>query len=620
MVEDTRVGTEVAGYRIEALIGRGGMGAVYLAQHLRLGRRVALKLLAPELASNQKFRERFLRESTIAASIDHPNIVPIYDADEDDGVLFLAMRYVEGTDLRGLIVSEGRLDPARTASIAQQLGDALDVAHAKGLVHRDVKPGNVLVTPRRDANGRDHVYLSDFGLTKRALSVSGLTQTGQIVGTIDYVAPEQVKGDPVDGRADEYSLTCLLYQCLTASVPFPRDIEVAVLWAHVQEPPPSLTEKGFAKQVDAVFGKGLAKEPKDRYGTCGELASAFAEAVGVRGGLARPRPVRPKKQWRWMAIGAMAAVVALAVVAGLLLFGGGTTVVPGVNTVARIDAGAMTFDQPIAVGRSPNGIAFGDGSGWVTNDDDQTVQRIDPDTGQAVGSATSTSDHPTGIAGGPEGVFITTGYAAPSQVLAVNPNTAQAQPACDVPSSTFAIAQAGGSLWLAVANTGDVWRLDPGQCDHDAGQLGNGADPEVIAAGGDPFDVWIGDGVTPTVYRVDPVTLEAQPFGVGGSPSGIAIGSGSIWVSLDQRDAVVRLDAGTGQSQNTIQLADTGCDGPKGIAVGSDGVWVGCYGSQLMVLIDPQGDDVVATLKVNGSPDAVVADDAGNVWVTIRTQ
>src|SRR5262245_36156144 len=158
MAVEKRVGNEVAGYRIEELIGRGGMGAVYLAEHLRLGRRVALKLLAPELASNEKFRERFLRESTIAASIDHPNIVPIYDADEEDGVLFLAMRYVEGTDLRGLIVSEGRLDPVRTASIAQQLGDALDVAHEKGLVHRDVKPGNVLVTPRRDANGRDHVY------------------------------------------------------------------------------------------------------------------------------------------------------------------------------------------------------------------------------------------------------------------------------------------------------------------------------------------------------------------------------------------------------------------------------------------------------------------------------
>jgi len=156
MAEDTRIGTEIAGYRIEELIGRGGMGAVYLARHLRLGRMVALKLLAPELAGNQKFRDRFLRESKLAASIDHPNIVPIYDADEADGVLFLAMRYVDGTDLRGLIISEGRIDPTRTAAIAQQLGDALDAAHDRGLVHRDVKPANVLITPRHDPTGRDH--------------------------------------------------------------------------------------------------------------------------------------------------------------------------------------------------------------------------------------------------------------------------------------------------------------------------------------------------------------------------------------------------------------------------------------------------------------------------------
>ncbi len=621
MAEDTRVGTEVAGYRIEELIGRGGMGAVYLAEHVRLGRKVALKLLAPELAGNEKFRDRFLRESKLAAAIDHPNIVPIYDADEAEGVLFLAMRFVEGTDLRGLITSEGRLDPPRTASIAQQLGDALDVAHAKGLVHRDVKPANVLVTPRRDSAGRDHAYLSDFGLTKRALSVSGLTQTGQIVGTIDYVAPEQVKGDPVDGKADQYSMGCLLYQCLTGEVPFPRDIEVAVLWAHVQEPAPSLAGQGFGKRVDAVVDKALAKEPKDRYDSCGELAAAFSEAVGVRAGPGRIRQIRPRRtRRRWVVVGISVAVIVLAVVGGLVLFGGGTTFVPGVNTVARIGADSGAFDEPIAVGRSPNGIAFAGGGGWVTNDDDQTVQQLDPDTGETVGSATSTSDHPTGIAGGPEGVFITTGYATPSQVLSVNPRTSQAQPACDVPSSTFGIAQGDGSLWVAVANAGEVWRLDPGPCDHQTGHLPDGADPEVIAAGGAPFQVWVGDGVAPTAYRVDPDTLKAQPFGVGGSPSGIAIGSDSVWVSVDQRDAVVRLDAATGQSQNTIQLADAGCDGPTGIAVGADGVWVGCSGSGLMVLIDPQTDHVVATLDVNGSPDAVVADQDGDVWVTVRTQ
>jgi serine/threonine-protein kinase len=623
MAEDTRIGTEVAGYRIEALIGRGGMGAVYLAEHLRLGRKVALKLLAPELAENQKFRDRFLRESKIAASIDHPNIVPIYDADEVDGVLFLAMRYVEGTDLRELISAEERLDPARTAAMAQQLGDALDVAHARGLVHRDVKPGNVLVTPRRDPTGRDHAYLSDFGLTKRALSVSGLTQTGQIVGTIDYVAPEQVKGDPVDGRADQYSMGCLLYQCLTGEVPFPRDIEVAVLWAHVQEPSPSLAGAGFGERLDAVIGKALAKEPKDRYETCGELASAFSEAVGVTPRPGRVRRIRPRRKRRRLLLAAVAvAIVLIASGTAVFLLRGGTTYVPGVNTVARIDANTGVFDEPIAVGQSPNGIAFAGSSGWVTNRDNQTVQPFDPDTDETQ-SATATQGVPTGISGGAEGVFITTGFGSQSgssQVLSVNLNTSQVEPKCAVPSSTFGIAQGGGFVWVPVAITGDVWRLDPSQCDHEKIPLGQDADPEVIAAAGDPLQVWVGDGVAQTVYQVDPQTLEAHPFGVGGSPSGIALGSDSVWISVEQGDSVVRLDAASGQTRDTISVADVGCDGPRGIAVGAGGVWVGCHGSGLMALIDPRTDEVTGTLQVRGSPDAVVADTEGNVWVTVRAQ
>jgi len=224
MIEDARIGTELGGYRIERVIGRGGMSSVYLAEHIRLGRMVALKLLSPELAGSERFRDRFLRESKLAASIDHPNIVPIYDADEVGDVLFIAMRYVEGSDLKEVIRAEGRLDAVRTAAIVGQIASALDAAHEHGLVHRDVKPGNVLLTPD------DHVYVSDFGLTKRALSVSGLTATGQLVGTIDYVAPEHIKGDVVDGRADVYSLGCVVVECLTGHVPYLRDLEVGVLW------------------------------------------------------------------------------------------------------------------------------------------------------------------------------------------------------------------------------------------------------------------------------------------------------------------------------------------------------------------------------------------------------
>ncbi len=624
MAEDTRVGTEVAGYRIEAAIGRGGMGAVYLAEHLRLARKVALKLLAPELAGNEKFRERFLRESRIAASIDHPNIVPIYDADEADGVLFIAMRYVEGTDLRGLIAEEGRLDPARTASITEQVADALDVAHARGLVHRDVKPANVLLVPRRDAGGRDHAYLSDFGLTKRALSVSGLTQTGQIVGTIDYVAPEQVKGDPVDGRVDQYSLGCVIYQCLTGEVPFPRDLEVASLWAHVQEPPPSLVEAGFDEEVDAVIGKALAKEPADRFDSCGELASSLSAAVGVEPRPGRARPVRRpprRRRARILAVGIAAGLV-LAAVGGVFLLGGDPTYVPGLNTVTRIDADSDEFDQPVHVGENPNGIAPAGGTLWVTNLSDKTVQGIDPTTGDTIQTPESTQGSPTGIAGGSAGVFITTGFDRPSQVLRINPNTLQVESLCEVPSSTYGIAEGSGSLWLAVANQGEVWRVDPAQCGVgiDKISLGQGADPEVIATGGDPLQVWVGDAVAATVYKIDPASLDPSPFSVSGPPTGIAISGASVWISIGQNDEVALLDTTSGQTRDTINVGESGCDGPKGIAIGGDGVWVGCAGSSTLVLIDPDTHEVVDTLRVDGSSDAVVADENGDVWVSVHEQ
>ena len=209
---DPRIGTEIAGYLIERLLGRGGMSVVYLAHESRLDRRVALKLLAPELSEDERFRERFLRESRLAASLDHPNAIPIFEAGEAEGVLFIAMRYVEGTDLKRLLAAEGRLDPARAVGIVERVAAALGVAHEQGLVHRDVKPGNVLIAQSR---GEEHVYLSDFGLTKQQASESGITETGQFMGTADYVSPEQIEHREVSGRTDEYALACVLYECLT---------------------------------------------------------------------------------------------------------------------------------------------------------------------------------------------------------------------------------------------------------------------------------------------------------------------------------------------------------------------------------------------------------------------
>ena len=279
-------GQQIAGFRLEHEIGHGGMAVVYRAQDLALGRTVAVKLLAPELARNKSFRLRFASESRAAAAIDHPHIIPVFAAGESDGVLYIAMRYVEGRDLRTLLDRNGTLPVPQALRIATQIASALDAAHAHGLVHRDVKPGNVLVAEGTDSEHPEHVYLTDFGLTKKSSSLTGFTAVGQFVGTVDYVAPEQISGKPVDGRGDLYSLGCLVFELLTGSAPYQRDDDLALLWAHLHAPPPELSRArpGLPPALDAVLAKALAKDPDERYATCMEFATALrgASAAGVR--------------------------------------------------------------------------------------------------------------------------------------------------------------------------------------------------------------------------------------------------------------------------------------------------------------------------------------------------
>jgi hypothetical protein len=274
------IGTTLGGYRIEQIAGRGGMGVVYRAEQLALGRQVALKVISPELAEDPGFRERFKHESRIAASIDHPNVIAVHEAGEVDGLLFLSMRYVEGTDLRGLIRELGRVPLERATHILTQVADALDAAHARGLVHRDVKPANILIA----AGGNDHAYLTDFGLTKHLASASGLTNTGQWVGTADYVAPEQIQGDPIDARTDVYALGCVLYELLTGTVPFPRDNQVAKIYAHLSEPPPQVdcAALGLPAGLDHVVRRAMAKRPDERFPSAGDLARATVAAIEQR--------------------------------------------------------------------------------------------------------------------------------------------------------------------------------------------------------------------------------------------------------------------------------------------------------------------------------------------------
>lgn len=349
-------GDEFAGYRIERRLGRGGMGILYLALEPGLDRRVALKLIAPEAGADDVFAQRFAEESRIAASIEHPNVVPIYAAGEEGEVPWIAMRYVAGSDLGRRIAREGRLEPADAVALVAQVGNGLDAIHAAGLVHRDVKPANVLLSGEP---GAEHAYITDFGVARNVATQSGLTQTGRFVGTLDYVAPEQISGEPIDARVDVYALGCLLFKLLTGEVPFPREGEAARLYAHLNDPPPapSLYAPAVPMALDDVVIRAMSKSPDDRYLSAGDLGRAAQAALSgtavavpertVATGAAATReremptaverltaatekvieeprePEESPRRLRPLLIGGVLALLAAAVVVGVIASGGG---------------------------------------------------------------------------------------------------------------------------------------------------------------------------------------------------------------------------------------------------------------------------------------------------------
>jgi serine/threonine-protein kinase len=373
-----QIGSDFLGYRIEKLIGQGGMGVVYRAYDLRLKRTVALKLIVPELALDERFHARFARETELAMSLEHPNVVPVYDAGDVDGRFYLAMRLVEGTDLAALLRAEGALDPARAFAICSQVANALDAAHGKDLVHRDVKPSNVLL------DKSEHVYLADFGLTRRLEEQGAQAGEGRSVGTPAYLAPEQIDGGPVDGRADIYSLGCLLYECLTGEVPFSQDSRLAVAWAHLEEEPPNASahNSDLPGTVDAVIRKAMAKSRDDRYPTCTALIEAGEEALELR------QPSIFRRQGRLVLAAAVALVVvaAAALAAALVMRNDCQSAVsaPTVheNSLVRIDPATNAISDVIAVGGGPFATAVGGDSVWVYTRDDATVTEIDATTNE----------------------------------------------------------------------------------------------------------------------------------------------------------------------------------------------------------------------------------------------
>jgi tRNA A-37 threonylcarbamoyl transferase component Bud32 len=366
-IGDFPAGARIAGYQVKELIGRGGMAVVYRAADVRLDRQVALKVLAPELTRDSAFRQRFIRESRSGASVDHPNIIPVFEAGEADGVLFIAMRYVAGRDVRALIDQEGTLRPSRVVNIVTQVASALDAAHAQGLVHRDVKPANMLLGTIGTGSAPDHVYLSDFGLSKLSVAAVSLTGTGQFLGTIDYMSPEQVEGRPIDGRTDLYALACAAFEMLTGRPPFQRDQDLAVMWAQVSAPPPSACQlrPDLPPQVDEVIARALAKSPENRQASCLEFAAQLRAACSS----ARPVPgmptelagaVRPDPVATELAMGAVAAAGPITPPVAPLP-PGEATITEGVRAVSGPGTGSppprpTAHDQyPAASGYSPPG-------------------------------------------------------------------------------------------------------------------------------------------------------------------------------------------------------------------------------------------------------------------------
>jgi serine/threonine protein kinase len=617
-------GTTVAGYRIETLVGRGGMGAVYRAEEGGLGRKVALKVIVPELAQDERFRERFLRESRIAASLDHPHVIPIYQAGEDGGLLYLAMRYVEGIDLAKLVAEEGALEPRRALELLSQIAEALDAAHEKGLVHRDVKPSNVLIAK---AAGKEHCYLADFGLTKRTGSLSGVTAAGDIVGTLEYVAPEQITGDPLDERSDVYSLGCVLYECLTGQPPFPRATDVALLWAHVHEEPerPSTARPGLPRELDSVLTRALAKEPGRRYRTAGALVSVTRSALR----LVETTSSEQKTSGRLFAgIAALALVVVAAVLAFVLTSDSGGLSSVSANSVGVVDPASNELAAEVPVGIDPESIVVGAGGVWIANVEDETVSRINPATRELVRAAIAVGDYPSDVTVGAGSVWAALGALAelarisPEQNSVASPIAALGEGgSCGAPRASVAFG--AGYLWF-VCEQPELGRVNPrtgsaARLGLEAGLLTSPSAvlPEFADVAFGLDSLWIVNRAANSIIEVDPLTSQkVREITVGEGPTAIAAGSNDLWVANFEDDTVTRVSiAGRGRTPGTSEFSVG--DGPVDVAVGEGGVWVANSLDRNVMRIDPETGDVVATIGIGNEPQRLAAGEGG-VWVTVR--
>jgi serine/threonine protein kinase len=632
-------GTVFAGHRIEALAGRGGMGVVYRATHLALDRTVALKVIAPTLIEDASTRQRFLRESKIAASIDHPNVIPVYYTGEEDGIAYIAMRFVPGEDLRSLVRAAGALEPARAARIVAQVAAALDAAHAASLVHRDVKPANVLLAPA------DHVYLSDFGLSKHALSVGGETKSGHWVGTLDYVAPEQIRSERPDARSDVYALGCVLHFALTGSPPYPREGDEAKLWAHLSEPPPAPSDHvpGLPPGLDGVVARALAKQPGDRYPSAGDLGRAAVAAAGhdevrerervVGVGAAAPdetptetafgptaqippsppRPPRPLRRRRATAAGA-AALTAAAIAAVALASGGDSHAPkPSPTPTPSVPLPNPVVDGKVRVRRRPNSVAVGDGTVFVTNYRNKRVTLIDEKTLALRRPRPVVGVGGVDVAAGLGAVWVVVGRE--HALFKLDPATGKRLAKVPLPLGPGDVAVGPKAVWVgmlaAIPGTPDTLaKVDPAT----RRVVGTFPVPDGIATlVVTPRGVWVVHRLAPAVSRFDPATERFnRRVRVGDNKLGdAAYGAGAIWVTSPLEDTVSRIDDKTG-----TKVSSGVGRRPTGIAARGAEIWVTSFIDHTITRIDPKTSRPVGRpVEAPLNPYALTLT-PGNVWLT----
>jgi hypothetical protein len=604
-------GVLFGGYRIEAVAGRGGMGVVYRATDLSLERPVALKLIAPEFAQDPGFRERFLREPRLAASLDHPGLVPIYEAGEREGQLFLAMRWVEGSDLRRMLQDAGRLSPEVTVSVLTQVAAALDATHRRGVVHRDVKPANILV----DDDG--HAYLGDFGISGEAGG------GGRMAGTLDYLAPEQIRGEDIDGRTDCFALGCVLHECLSGAPPFRRGTESEALWAHLREPPPRLRDY---PHLDPVIARALAKERDERYPGCEEMVRAAAAALGVAG----PAPTGRRLSGATLLVLGGSVLLAVASAAALVSSLGGDAHVPrsaaldvATNSVAAVGMRAAGVELAVPLPGRPTDVALSGGTAWVSTVDSTSVTGVSARTSSITrtvllpgrADAVAAGAGSVWVADAGRGVVsrIPQGYEHVTQRFGFRPSPRARLPVRRLRGSRASLAVGAGTVWLA-NGTRDLMRIDPrsGRRTHIAAPVRIDA----VATGGGR--VWAVGSRAATVFRIDPdgkLGARASLNGRNGSarqfPVGVAATAFGVWVLDGNGGTVTRLDPTTLDVAVTTRLAIDRV--PSDIAASGRTAWVSNGDGSLSRI--EAGAAAARSMRVGESLERVAAG-AGRVWVT----